>query len=103
MVPHLLNVMYLSILDPLLYRFMLAVVVYFCLLMAVKYYSFPEYVSDLSSVQTDSNIINDFCLKMQVRTPVDKCRVLSLNDGCNDRDFVFCLSGNEIPNAHVVT
>ena len=33
---------------------------------------------------------------------VDKCQVLTLNDGLIGRDFVLCLSGNEIPNARVV-
>lgn len=39
---------------------------------------------------------------MQMQVLVDTCQVLKVNDEQNDRDYVFYLSGNKIPNAKVV-
>ena len=64
--------------------------------------SFPKHNSDFSSVQSDLNSISDFCQRMQMQISVNKCQVLTLNGGQNDKEYSFYLSGFVIPNVEVV-
>lgn len=60
-----------------------------------------KYNSVINSIQSDLNSLDNFHQKMKMRIPKNKCKVLKLNDGHIDKDYVFYLSGNKITDAHV--
>lgn len=60
-----------------------------------KFINFPKHNYNFSSVQSDSNPISDFCLKMQTQITSDKCQSKIMG---KRQDYVFYSSDNKILN-----